>query len=68
MFELIKLCITFLASTFRSHVALQAENLALRHQLGVYQRSIKRPASVSKSTGETFLVLANRADLQSQRT
>jgi transposase InsO family protein len=33
---------TFLAS-FRSRAALQLEILALRHQLGVLQRSVKRP-------------------------
>ena len=43
MLELIKLCFGSLASMFRSRAALQAENLALRHQLGVYQRSVKRP-------------------------
>ena len=43
MTELIRLCICCLASTFRSRASLQAENLALRHQLCVYQRSIKRP-------------------------
>ena len=31
------------SATFRSRVALQLENLALRHQLGVLQRSVKRP-------------------------
>jgi hypothetical protein len=29
--------------TFKSRAALQLENLALRHQLGVLQRSVKRP-------------------------
>lgn len=43
MIEFIRLCAGFVAAMFRSHVALQAENLALRHQLGVYQRSVKRP-------------------------
>jgi hypothetical protein len=43
MIELIKVCVSFLAAMFRSRAALQAENLALRHQLCVYQRSIKRP-------------------------
>jgi putative transposase len=33
---------TLLAS-FRSRAALQLEILALRHQLGVLQRSVKRP-------------------------
>ena len=43
MLEFIRLCASFLAAMFRSRAALQAENLALRHQLGVYQRSVKRP-------------------------
>lgn len=43
MIELIRLFVCFLAAMFRSRAALQAENLALRHQLLVYQRSIKRP-------------------------
>lgn len=43
MIEFIKLCVGFLAAMFRSRAALQAENLALRHQLCVYQRSVKRP-------------------------
>ena len=30
-------------ASFRSHAALQLEVLALRHQLGVLQRSVKRP-------------------------
>jgi len=43
MIEILRLCASFLASTFRFRAALQAENLALRHQLCVYQRSVKRP-------------------------
>jgi hypothetical protein len=43
MIKIVRLCVSFLASTFRFRAALQAENLALRHQLSVYQRSIKRP-------------------------
>ena len=31
------------SATFKSRAALQLENLALRHQLGVLQRSVKRP-------------------------
>ena len=38
----VALCVTFWAS-FRSRAALQIEILALRHQLGVLQRSVKRP-------------------------
>ena len=33
----------FLAGMFRSRAALQIEILALRHQLSVLQRSVKRP-------------------------
>jgi hypothetical protein len=33
MIELIRLCVSFLASTFRSRAAIQVENLVLRHQL-----------------------------------
>ena len=35
------------AATFKSRAALQLENLALRHQLGVLQRSVKRPKLAS---------------------
>ena len=31
------------AASFKSRTALQLENLALRHQLGVLQRPVKRP-------------------------
>ena len=43
MSEFIRLCAGLLAALFRSRAGLQAENLALRHQLCVYQRSVKRP-------------------------
>ena len=33
----------FVGAAFRTRVALQLEILALRHQIGVLQRSIKRP-------------------------
>jgi putative transposase len=35
--------IASLAGWFRSRAALQLEVLALRHQIGVLQRSVKRP-------------------------
>jgi transposase InsO family protein len=35
--------LAFLGASFRSRTALQLEILALRHQLGVLQRSVKRP-------------------------
>jgi hypothetical protein len=31
------------ATLIRSHLALQLEILALRHQLTIYQRTVKRP-------------------------
>ena len=31
------------ATLFRSHLALQLEILALRHQLTIYQRTVERP-------------------------
>src|SRR5215469_8541896 len=34
-------------ATFKSRTALQLENLALRHQLGVLQRSVKRPKLIA---------------------
>ena len=36
-----------LSSILRSRVDLQLENLALRHQIGVLQRSVKRPKLTS---------------------
>jgi putative transposase len=35
--------IAFAIASFRSRAALQFEILALRHQIGVLQRSVKRP-------------------------
>ena len=35
--------LTAFFASFRSRAALQLEILALRHQLGVLQRSVKRP-------------------------
>jgi hypothetical protein len=34
-------------ATFKSRTALQLENLALRHQLSVLQRSVKRPKLIT---------------------
>lgn len=42
MKEVILLVLMCLASNFKSRAALQAENLALRHELCVFQRSVKR--------------------------
>ena len=35
------------AASFKSRTALQLENLALRHQLGVLRRSVKRPKLIT---------------------
>ena len=35
--------LTLVTTLFRSRLALQLEIVALRHQLSVYQRSVKRP-------------------------
>lgn len=43
MIEFVKLFTGFLATMPKFRAGLQAENLALRHQLCVYQRSVKRP-------------------------
>src|SRR5438128_11007563 len=34
---------TYLVSHFRSHESLRLENMALRHQLAVYQHTVTRP-------------------------
>jgi putative transposase len=39
----LKTLLATLSSIFRSRAALQPENLALRHQIGVLQRSTRRP-------------------------
>ena len=43
MREFILLFLRFVASFFKAKATLQAENLALRHQLCVFHRSTKRP-------------------------
>jgi hypothetical protein len=43
MRQLTFLFLRFMASFFKSKAILQAENLALRHQLCVLGRSVKRP-------------------------
>ena len=42
MREVALLALACIASVFKSRAALYAENLALRHQLCVFQRSVKR--------------------------
>ena len=56
MTEVIKLCMGFLAAVLKSRAGLQAENLALRHQLCVYQRSVKTPKVKPSPTTEPDLL------------
>ena len=41
-FSVVSALLVFLSAAFRTRVALQLENLALRHQIGVLQRSVKK--------------------------
>ncbi|MFV1951658.1 MAG: integrase core domain-containing protein [Nitrospinota bacterium] len=50
--------LSFIVSTFRSRASLQLEILALRHQLTVYQSSVKRPKI--KTTDRIFWVWLSR--------
>ena len=43
MTPIIRALLAFVASVFRSRASLQLEIVALRHQLALYQRSIRRP-------------------------
>ncbi len=43
MRNLLPSLLAFVSSTFRTHLSMQAEILALRHQLAVYRNSKKRP-------------------------
>jgi hypothetical protein len=43
MFSVISAALAYLASWFQSRHTMQLEILALRHQLAVYQHSVKRP-------------------------
>jgi len=44
---LIHLLVVATVTTFKSRTALQVENLALRHQLAVLRRSVKRPQLIA---------------------
>ena len=43
MLPILRALLSFAASSFRSRLSLELEVMALRHQLGVYQRGGKRP-------------------------
>jgi len=43
MGSVIPAMLAFVSSTLRTRASMQIEILALRYQLGVYQRSVKRP-------------------------
>ena len=47
-----------LSAIFKSRAALQFEKLALRHQLGVPQRSVKSGGRLVKDTRHSWLMLA----------
>ncbi len=44
MMPIVHALLGFLVGTVRSRIGLQLEILALRHQLAVYQRSLRRPS------------------------
>jgi len=48
----------YVVSYFRSHQSLRLENMALRHQLAVYQQTVKRPKL--RSWDRLFWVLLSR--------
>jgi hypothetical protein len=43
MLPLVSALLAFMAELFRARASLRLENLALRHQLAVYQQTIHRP-------------------------
>jgi putative transposase len=43
MLPVVRALLTYVVSIFRSREALRLENIALRHQLAVYQRAVHRP-------------------------
>src|SRR5215470_9380955 len=45
--SLLQLLVAATAASFKSRTALQVENLALRHQLAVLRRSVKRPKLIT---------------------
>jgi putative transposase len=47
MFNVLSAFFTALSSVFRNHLALQVEILALRHQIGVLQRSARKRPKLS---------------------
>jgi len=47
-----------LSSTFRSRAALQLENLALRHQIGVLQRSARKRPKLTRGDRQLWVGLS----------
>jgi putative transposase len=43
MLPVVRALLAYIVATFRSREALRLENMALRHQLAVYQRTVHRP-------------------------
>jgi hypothetical protein len=59
MLNILSVFLATLSSAFRTHAALQVEILALRHQIGVLQRSARKrpkltPLGVHLKTGHTW--------------
>ena len=55
MMPIVQALLGFVVGIFRSRIALQLEIVALRHQLGVYRRSIRRPVQ-PPNQGRVFAV------------
>jgi hypothetical protein len=47
VFSALHVLVAAVSAALKSHAALQLENLALRHQLGVLRRSVNRPKLTS---------------------
>ncbi len=44
MMPIVRALLGFVVGMFRSRISLQLEIVALRHQLAIYKRSIRRPS------------------------
>jgi hypothetical protein len=58
MRTLICALVAFVSTLFRSRLALQLENVALRHQLTVYQRTTQTPTDQHRRPYSPVLALA----------
>jgi len=58
--SIIQLVLTFLGALFKSQRQLALENLALRQQVAMLRKSVKRPRA--KQTGKLFWIFFELAD------